>query len=147
MEEDLEVAGPVIVELWASSSAKDTDFTAKLLDVCPPNADYPDGFEMNLCDGIKRARYRESREQEKLMEPGTIYKFIIDLQATGNKFKKGHRIRVDISSSSFPQYDVNPNTGAALWSSGEVQIARQSVYHDAEHPSHVVLPVIPVIRE
>ena len=147
LEEDLEVTGPVAVELWASSSAPDTDFTAKLLDVHPPHEDYPDGFAMNLCDGIIRARYRESRERQEMMEPGTKYPFTIDLQATGNVLKKGHRVRVDISSSSFPQYDVNPNTGAPLWSSGETRIAHQAVYHDAEHPSRVVLPVVPADRE
>ncbi len=139
---DIEVTGPVVVKLWASSSAVDTDFTAKLVDVHPPNEDYPLGFAMNLCDGIIRARYRHSREKPQLMKPGEICQFQIDMQATGNVFSKGHRIRIDISSSSFPQFDVNPNTGAPLWSSGETRIAHQTVYHDAEHPSHIVLPVI-----
>ena len=80
------------------------------------------------------------------MEPGDLYELTIDLQATGNVFKRGHRIRLDISSSSFPQYDVNPNTGAPLWSSGETRVAHQVVYHDSEHRSRVVLPVIPKDR-
>ena len=146
LEEDLEVTGPVVAHLWASSSALDTDFTAKLVDVHPPNEDYPNGFAMNLCDGIIRARYRNSRDRGELMEPGKIYPFIIDLQATGNVFKRGHRIRVDISSSSFPQYDVNPNTGGPLWVPGDMMVAHQAVYHDRERPSHVVLPVIPAER-
>ena len=143
LEEDVEVIGPVTVRLWAASSAPDTDFTAKLIDVYPPNEDYQQGFAMNLCDGIIRARYRNSRQSEEMMEPNEIYAFTIDLQATGNLFKRGHRIRLDISSSSFPQYDVNPNTGAPLWSSGEMRIAQQAVYHDSEHASHVVLPILP----
>ena len=146
LEEDLEVTGPVTVRLWAASSAPDTDFTAKLIDVYPPNEDYQQGFAMNLCDGIIRARYRNSRERGELMERNEIYAFTIDLQATGNLFKRGHRIRLDISSSSFPQYDVNPNTGAPLWSSGEMRIAQQAVYHDSEHASHVVLPIVPKER-
>lgn len=146
LEEDIEVTGQVDVHLWASTSAIDTDFTAKLLDVYPPNEDYPLGFAMNLCDGIIRARYRNQREQAELMVPGTPYQFTIDLQATGNVYKKGHRIRLDISSSNFPRFDVNPNTGARLWSSGEIVIAHQGVYHDADHPSKVILPIIPVNR-
>jgi putative CocE/NonD family hydrolase len=146
LEQDIEVTGPVVVQLWASSSAPDTDFTAKLLDVYPPSEDYPLGFAMNLCDGIIRARYRNSRERAELMEPGEIYSFDIDLQATGNLFKRGHRIRLDISSSNFPQFDVNPNTGAPLWSSGEVRVAHQGIYHDSRHPSRAVLPIVPTDR-
>ena len=146
LEEDMEVTGPVTVLLWAASSAPDTDFTAKLIDVYPPNEDYHQGFAMNLCDGIIRARYRSSRERGELMEQDEVYAFTIDLQATGNLFKRGHRIRVDISSSNFPRFDVNPNTGAPLWSSGEIRVAQQAIYHDAEHASHVVLPIIPEER-
>ncbi len=142
LEENAEVTGPVEVVLWAASSAPDTDFTAKLVDVYPPNPDYPEGFAMNLCDGIIRARYRNSREKAELMERGKAYSFRIDLQGTGNLFQKGHRIRLEISSSNFPHYDVNPNTGAPLWSSSESHVAHQAVYHDKDHPSHVVLPVI-----
>ena len=111
---DIEVTGPVTVRLWAASSAPDTDFTAKLIDVHPPNEDYHQGFAMNLCDGIIRARYRNGRERGEPMEQDDIYAFTIDLQATGNLFKRGHRIRVDISSSNFPRFDVNPNTGGPL---------------------------------
>ena len=143
LQEDVEVTGPVEVNLWAASSAPDTDFTAKLVDVNPPNPDYPEGFAMNLCDGIIRARYRDSREKAELMQPGQVYTFRIDLQAAGNVFKIGHRIRLEVSSSNFPCYDVNPNTGAPLWSSAETQVAQQAVFHDAKHLSHVVLPIIP----
>jgi putative CocE/NonD family hydrolase len=142
LAEDVEVTGTVEVRLWASSSALDTDFTAKLIDVYPPNDDYVQGFAMNLCDGIIRARYRNERERAELMEPDVIYEFTIGLQSTGNVFKKGHRIRLDISSSNFPRFDVNPNTDAPLWSSGEKRIAHQAVYHDRDRPSRAVLPVI-----
>ena len=142
LTEDVEVTGTVEVHLWASSSTPDTDFTAKLIDVYPPNEDYIQGFAMNICDGIIRARYRNSRESGEMMENGIAYKFTISLQSTGNVFKKGHRIRLDISSSNFPRFDVNPNTDAPLWSSGEKQVAHQAIYHDRGHQSHVVLPVI-----
>jgi putative CocE/NonD family hydrolase len=144
LEEDLEVVGPIEVKLWASSSAFDTDFTAKLIDVYPSSTSYPDGFALNLCDGIIRARYRNDRERQELMEPGKPYKFRIDLQATGNLFKKGHRVRLDISSSNFPHYDVNPNTGGPLWGSNQGwQSADQQIYHDSDHASYVVLPILP----
>ena len=146
LEHDIEVTGLVEVWLYASSSVPDTDFTAKLLDVYPSNEDYPEGFAMNLCDGIVRGRYRDSREIAEFMEPGEVYQFNISLQATGNVFKEGHRIRLDISSSSFPQFDVNPNTGARLWSSRESVQASQAIYHDAVHKSRVVLPVVPSDR-
>ncbi|MHC4181257.1 MAG: CocE/NonD family hydrolase, partial [Planctomycetota bacterium] len=114
LESNLEVTGEIEVKLWASSSAPDTDFTAKLIDVYPPNPDYPGGFDMNIGDGIIRARFRDSLKQEKLMELGTVYRFTIKLYPTSNVFKKGHRIRVDVSSSNFPRFDVNPNTGEPL---------------------------------
>ncbi|MBI2936022.1 MAG: CocE/NonD family hydrolase, partial [Chloroflexi bacterium] len=125
----------------------DTDFTAKLVDVYPPNASYPEGFAMNVVDGIMRARFRNNREKAELMRPGTVYKFRIDLQGTANLFKKGHRIRLDISSSNYPHYDVNPNTGGPLWSAGQGwQLAHQEICHDAGNPSHVILPIIPKDR-
>ena len=142
LEEDIEVTGFVEVRLFASSSATDTDFTAKLLDVYPASDDYPNGFAMNLCDGIIRGRYRLGREKSVFMERGEISEFKISLQATGNLFKIGHRIRLDISSSSFPQFDVNPNTGDPLWSSDKVIKAYQIIYHSMDYPSKVILPVI-----
>lgn len=139
--EPIEVVGPVEVHLYAASSAIDTDFTAKLIDVCPPNEDYPEGFAMNLCDGLIRARYRGSREKPEMMTPGQVYEFIISLQVTGNLFARGHRIRLDISSSNFPWFDVNPNTGAASWAPGDKLVAHQTIHCDARHPSQVVLPI------
>lgn len=139
LEDDLEVTGRISVELDASSSAVDTDFTAKLIDV------HPDGTAYNLCDGILRARYRDSFERPSLLEPGRPYRFIIDLWSTSNVFKRGHRIRLDISSSNFPRFDVNPNNGgSSLTGSREGWVvARNTIYCDSEHPSHVILPIVP----
>ena len=135
LEEPLEVTGRVKVLLWASSSAVDTDFTAKLTDV------YPDGRSLLLLDGILRARHRETMEREDFMEPGRIYRFEIDLWSTSIIFNKGHHIRVAISSSNFPRFDANPNTGAQSWDEKNPIVAKNTIYHDAEHPSHILLPV------
>lgn len=143
LEADLEVTGEIEVHLFASSSAVDTDFTAKLLDVYPPSADWPGGFDLNIGDGIVRGRFRESLKQEVLMKPGEVYEFIIKLYPTSNVFKKGHRIRVDISSSNFPRFDVNPNTGEPLNRHRMLKVADQTIYHNAAHASHILLPVIP----
>lgn len=143
LEQDTEVTGEIEVKLWASSSALDTDFTAKLIDVYPANTDWPGGFDLNLGDGIVRARFRDSLKQEKLMEPGKIYPFTIKLYPTSNVFKRGHRIRVDISSSNFPRFDVNPNTGEPLNGHRRMVTATNVLYHDAKRPSHIVLPIIP----
>lgn len=140
---DLEVTGEIAVKLWISSSAVDTDFTAKLIDVYPPNPDFPGGFDLNIGDGICRARFRESLKYEKLMVPGNIYELTVKLYPTSNVFKKGHRIRVDISSSNFPRFDLNPNTGEPLNDHRRMISAVNTVYHDREHPSHILLPVIP----
>jgi putative CocE/NonD family hydrolase len=138
LEKDIEVTGPVKVILYAASSATDTDWTGKLVDV------YPDGRAFNLCDGIIRARYRDSPLGEKLslIEPRKVYRYEIDLWVTSNVFLKGHRIRVEISSSNFPRFDRNPNTGHKFGADAELQKARQEVYHNKEYPSHIVLPVI-----
>ncbi len=146
LREDLEVTGEIAVKLWISSSAPDTDFTAKLIDVYPPNEDYPGGFDLNIGDGILRARFRDSLKAEKFMEPGKIYPITVRLYPTSNIFKKGHRIRVDISSSNFPRFDVNPNTGESLNDNRRRQTAVNTIYHDREHASHIVLPVIPAGR-
>ena len=143
LEEDVEVTGPVSAVLWVSSSAPDTDFTAKLVDCHPPNEDYPRGFDMNVSDGIIRARYRESFESPEPMTPGEVYRLTIELYPTANLFCRGHRIRLDISSSNFPRLDVNPNTGEAPGLSRRTVVAENTVYHDARRPSHVVLPVVP----
>lgn len=143
LEKDLEVTGEIEVRLFASSSAVDTDFTAKLIDVYPPSEDWPAGFDLNIGDGIVRARFRESLKKEVLMTPGEPYEFTIKLYPTSNVFKKGHRIRVDISSSNFPRFDVNPNTGEPLNRNRMTKVAEQTIYHDAAHPSRIVLPIIP----
>jgi uncharacterized protein len=137
MTEPLEVTGPIVVTLHAASSAPDTDFTAKLVDV------RPDGYAQNLADGIVRARYRLSREQPTPLAPGEITPFTIDCWATSHVFLPGHRIRVEIASSNFPRFDRNLNTGGEQASGTRWQIAQQTVFHDARHPSHVVLPIIP----
>lgn len=143
LEKDTEVTGEIVVKLWTSSSAVDTDFTAKLIDVYPSSKDFPEGFDLSIGDGIIRARFRDSLKEEKLMEPGKVYPMTIKLYPTSNVFKKGHRIRVDISSSNFPRFDVNPNTGEPLNDNRRIQTAINTVHHDAEHPSHILLPVIP----
>ena len=143
LEGDLEVTGELVVHLWASSSAVDTDFTAKLIDVYPASADFPRGFDLNIGDGIVRARFRESLKKQTLMQPGTIYPFSIKLYPTSNVFKRGHRIRVDVSSSNFPRFDVNPNTGEPLNDNRRSEVAINTVYHDSLHPSHIVLPIVP----
>ena len=140
---DIEVTGPITVNLWVSSTARDTDVTAKLVDVAPPSEDYPLGFAMNLCDGILRARFRMGFEKEELMEPGTVYPLTFPLYPTSNLFKAGHRLRVDISSSNFPRFDVNPNTGGPQGVPGPTMPADNTLYHDAARPSHIVLPIIP----
>ncbi len=143
LEQDIEVTGPITVKLWISSSAPDTDFTAKLLDIYPPNADYPEGYHMNLADGILRCRYRNSFEREEMMTPGEIEPIEIYLPPTSNLFQKGHRIRLDISSSNFPRFDLNPNTGEPMGRHTRMEIAHNAVYCDRAHPSHLVLPIIP----
>jgi putative CocE/NonD family hydrolase len=139
----VELTGPIVVKLWISSSAVDTDFTAKLIDEYPPSEDYPEGYALNIADSIARMRYRNSREKAESMEPGAVYEIAIEPQATSNLFAAGHCIRVDISSSNFPHYDVNPNTGEPLGLDRRFTVAHQTVFHDALRPSHIVLPVVP----
>jgi len=143
LAENLEVTGELAVKLWVSSSAVDTDFTAKLIDVYPPSPAWPGGFDLNIGDGIQRLRFRESLQQEVLAEPGRSYPITIKLYPTSNIFQRGHRIRVDVSSSNFPRFDVNPNTGEPLNQHRRQVVAVNTVHHDADHPSHIVLPVIP----
>lgn len=137
MTSALEVTGPVTVTLYAATTAVDTDFTAKLVDV------RADGYAHNLADGIVRARYRESRERPTLLTPGAVSRFTIDLWATSHVFLPGHRIRVDIASSNFPRFDRNLNTGEDQATGRRWDTARQTVFHDRRYPSHIVLPVIP----
>jgi putative CocE/NonD family hydrolase len=136
LEQDLEATGPLTVHLWAASSAPDTDFTAKLVDVGPC------GFARNVVDGILRARYRNGPAHPELPRPGEAYEYVIELGPTSNLFKAGHRIRVEISSSNFPRYDRNPNTGAPIGEGTELRPALQTILHDAAHPSRILLPVI-----
>ena len=133
---DTEITGPISLELFAKSTAVDTDFTAKLVDVAP------DGFAQNLTEGIIRARYRDSQETPALMNPGQIYKFTIDLWSTSNVFLKGHILRLEVSSSNFPRFDRNLNTGDAQSTGEKFVSATNTIYHDGEHPSALVLPVV-----
>jgi hypothetical protein len=142
LAEDVEVTGELQVKLWISSSAPDTDFTAKLVDVHPPSPAHPGGFDLNVTDGILRCRFRDSLKTEKLMEPGKVYPVTIRLYPTSNLFKKGHRIRIDVSSSNFPRFDLNPNTGEPLNEQRRWAAATNTVHHDAERPSHVLLPLV-----
>ncbi|MBI2941647.1 MAG: CocE/NonD family hydrolase [Chloroflexi bacterium] len=139
LDTPVEVTGPITVHLWAQSSAPDTDFTAKLVDVGPC------GYARNLVDGVIRARYRRGLDRPKLLEPGEVAEYTIDLWATSNVFQPGHRIRLEISSSNFPRIDRNPNTGHPLGTDREADLrpAMQTIYHDAARPSHVVLPIVP----
>ncbi len=143
LEKDVELTGHITARLWISSTALDTDFTAKLLDVYPPNQDYPKGYDLNLVDGILRVRYRNGFEKEELMRCGEIYAIEITLPPTSNLFQAGHRIRVDISSSNFPRFDVNPNTGEPMGRHTHSVIAHNTVYLDGDRPSHLILPVVP----
>jgi uncharacterized protein len=135
--QDVEVTGPVSAELYVKSSALDTDFTAKLLDV------WPNGFAQNLTEGILRMRYAASPEKAELIRPGKVYKINIDLWATSNVFRAGHRIRLEISSSNFPRFDRNLNTGDDQGFTVRFVKALNTVYHDHDHPSALVLPVAP----
>jgi len=135
LDEHLEVTGSVKVKLWASSSATDTDFTAKLSDV------YPDGRDMLVLDGIIRGRHRDSMETSKFMRPGKIYEFEIDLWSTSLVFSPGHRIRVAISSSNAPRFEPNPNTGKPSGADDETIVATNRIYLDSKRPSHILLPV------
>jgi putative CocE/NonD family hydrolase len=135
LDQDFEVTGPVTAELFASSSAVDTDFTAKLVDV------WPDGFAQNLTEGIIRARYRDSQERPSALKPGQSYRFTIDLWSTSNLFRKGHRLRLEISSSNFPRFDRNLNTGGDA-SSQKMVPATNTLFHDADRPSALILPVV-----
>ncbi len=136
LEHALEVTGPVEVVLYAASSAVNTDFTAKLLDL------HPDGKAYNLCEGIVRASFRDGNKNVSTIVPGEVYEYHIDLTATSNVFLPGHRLRVHVSSSNFPQFDRNPNTALHPGLTAETRPAEQTVYHDPDRPSHIVLPVV-----
>jgi len=132
----METTGWVKVELYASTTAADTDFTAMLVDLDSS------GFARYLADGIVRARYRTSTEQAEPIEPGRVYRYEVDLWATSNLFKAGHRVRLYVSSSNFPRFSRNPNTGEKMLGATGMVKATQTIYHDAAHPSALVLPVV-----
>jgi hypothetical protein len=136
LDSDVEVTGPIELKLYAASSAPDTDFTAKLVDVAPC------GTALNLTDGILRARFRESQSAARMLKPGEVAEFTIDMWSTSNVFRKGHRIRLEVSSSNFPRFDRNPNTGHDLFADAEMHPAMQTVRHDRHYQSHLVLPII-----
>jgi hypothetical protein len=142
LPEPLQIIGPLTVKLWASSDGPDTDFTAKLVDVWPPSADFPRGMALNIGDGVIRARYRDSLTAPAPLEPGRSYELEITLYPTALVFAAGHRIRIDISSSNFPRFDVNPNTGEPLNANTGWRVAANTVFHDAGRPSRVILPVV-----
>ncbi|MBI2834428.1 MAG: CocE/NonD family hydrolase [Acidobacteria bacterium] len=137
LDDSMEVTGPIEVKLWAASSAPDTDWTAKLVDV------HPNGYAQRVMDGIIRARFRSSYERPSLLEPEKVYEHTIDLWAVSHVFHAGHRVRVEISSSNFPKYSRNLNTGQNSATTTAMQVARQTVHHDRARPSHIVLPRVP----
>jgi len=137
LQEEIEVTGPLTLHLFAATSVKDTDFTVKLVDV------YPDGSAYNVAEGCIRARYRKSVLQPELVNPGEVYEYSIDMAATSIVFGRGHRIRIDISSSNFPRIDRNMNTGNPFGEDSEGVPAIQTIYHQADYPSYIDLPVIP----
>jgi len=155
LDNDLEITGPISVHLWVSSTAVDTDFTAKLIDQYPASADYPGGYAMLLTDSVVRARLRAFRRagddytrlygiRNQPLIPGEIYEVVIDLWARSNLFRAGHQIRLDISSSNFPLYDANPNTGQPFAQRDLAPlIAHNTIFMGHKHPSHIVLPIRP----
>lgn len=137
LRDSIEVTGRIRTILHVETTAPDTDFTAKLVDV------FPDGHARNLCDGILRMRYRDGLSAPKLVKPGQVYPITIESGVTSNVFLPGHRIRVEITSSNFPRFDRNPNTGRPIADETELRVARQTVHHGSAHPSHILLPVVP----
>jgi putative CocE/NonD family hydrolase len=138
LEHDVEVTGQVTLDFWAKSSAVDTDFTAKLVDV------WPNGFAQNLTEGILRTKYRGSQEKPELLTPDEPYQLAVDLWSTSNVFKKGHKIRLEISSSNFPRFDRNLNTGETAQSATRMVKAENTLLHDAQHPAVLLLPLLPL---
>jgi len=143
LQDNIEVTGEVMIKLWVSSTALDTDFTVKLIDVYPQSDDYPEGYHLNLVDTIQRVRYRDSWTEPKMMTPGEAVEVSITLWPTSNVFKKGNRIRLDVSSSNFPRFDINPNTGEPVGRHTKMMKADNTIHTGANHPSRIVLPVIP----
>lgn len=140
LKEPIEVTGRISAKLFVSSDCPDTDFTVKLCDV------YPDGRSMLVTDGILRARYHQSLEKESLLEPGQVYDLAVDLWSTSLVFNKGHRIRIDVSSSNSPRFEANPNTGSPFRADDKTRVAKNTLHLSAKHPSHIVLPVVDVAK-
>ena len=143
LDRHIEVTGAVEIRLWVASSAVDTDFTVKLIEEHPRSADWPEGFHMQLADTIQRMRFREGYETEVLMEPGTIYQITLRLPPISNRFAAGHRIRLDVASSNFPRFDINPNTGEPLARHTHTVLAHNTLFFGGDRPSFLTLPVIP----
>ncbi len=137
LDSDLSVVGPVTALLYATSSAPDTDWVVRLCDV------WPDGRSMSVCDGILRARYRESLMRATLLTPDEVNRFEVDLWSTAQVFKAGHRLRIHVTSSDFPRYDRNLNTGGPFGTEAQSTVAVNTVFHDAGRPSHLSLPILP----
>jgi len=140
---DLEIAGPIELRLWLASDAPDADIHAKLVDLYPPSADDPDGFAMNLCEGLLRLRYRHSWRAPTLMVPGEVYAATVPLFPVANLFRRGHRLRLDLAGSNFPHFDINPNSGEPEGAFDRPRVATSRIFADPSRPSHLVLPVIP----
>jgi hypothetical protein len=137
LTEPVSIAGPVSMKLFAATDGLDTDWMIKLVDV------YPDGSAYPISEGILRAKFRNGTDKIELLKPNKVYEYEITLTGTANVFLPGHRIRVDITSSNFPQFDRNPNTGAPLGSSAETRVAQQTIHHGGSKPSHILLPIVP----
>jgi putative CocE/NonD family hydrolase len=137
LQEALEVTGPIVLHLFASTNRTDTDFTGKLIDL------YPNGYAQILLEGVIRGRYWKTFREQNLLTPNNVYEFYVDLWSTSNLFQKGHRIRIEVSSSNFPKYNTNPNTGHKFGDDSESVIANQTIYHDKAHSSYILLPIIP----
>jgi len=142
LSDPIEIAGPIRVRVYGATDGEDTDFTAKLIDEYPERDDRPDGYALNLSDSICRGRYRGYREEPDLLSPGDVYEFYMEPYDTANRFAEGHRIRLDISSSNWPRFDVNHNTGGPLYGGEQTRVAANTVFHDREHATHVELPVL-----
>lgn len=143
LDEPLEVTGPIAATLYLSSDAPDTDLFVMLQDYYPPSAAWPDGYRLNVADGIMRVRYRDGMDRPQSMEPGRVYRVVVPLYPTSNRFAAGHRLRLLVSFSSFPRFDVNPNTGQPIGRHTRTQVATNTIHLSPEHPSAVELPVVP----
>ena len=143
LPEDLEIAGPVELTLWVATDGPDADVFAKLVDLYPPSEDYPDGFAMNLSEGVLRLRYRDSWEAPSLLEPGRPYQATVAMFPCANLFRRGHRLRLDLAGSNFPHFDINPNSGEPEGAMERPRRAVTTIFVDAARPSHLLLPVIP----